>query len=194
MFTAARTAPQAAGLSCRAIRGFLPAVLFVLCLSPSLAAAESPHSQVKIGAKAGWVLIHPAMYRLLPAVAGPELPDRKAAAGLDPDATIGFPKTMIRCRLGQDVTLRAGASVDLGECSSRPAKDSHMYRKGAISTTGVTVGAYLDISPVQGLTATLGLEYDMKRRYEIRSDSGNKKEIIRVGNTPALQLGLGYRF
>ena len=137
-----------------------------------------------------WAMVHPALIRFLPVASL----DWNKAGDPGASATLGFPETMFRYRMEQGVTFRAGAKADLGDDTYRLADDSHVYRKGYISSTGLTTGAYVDISPLPGLTATVGLEYDIERKYEIRSNNGNKKQTLDVENTPSLQFSLGYRF
>jgi|GEM_PF-1427865 len=160
---------------------------FGLAGSGGLTYQFTPELSGKIGV---WGMAHPAVFRLLPVASldwnTPEDP------GLS--LSLGFPETMVRYRLEEGFTLRAGAKADMGERSYRLADDSHVYRKGYITTQGVTAGVYLDAHPVDGLTATFGVEYDMERKYEIRSNNGNRKETIDVENTPSLQFSLGYRF
>ncbi len=147
----------------------------------------SPELSGKLGV---WGMAHPALFRLLPAASL----DWNAPEEQGLSFTLGFPETMLRYRTETGLTLRAGAKADMGERTYRLADDSSVYRKGYVSTRGVTGGVYLDASPVDGLTATIGLEYDMERKYEIRSDSGSRKQTLDVENAPAVHFSLGYRF
>lgn len=147
----------------------------------------TPELSGKLGV---WGMAHPALFRILPAASldwnFPEEPG--------PSFTLGFPETMLRYRTEEGLTFRAGAKADMGERATRLADDSHVYRKGYITTRGVTGGLYLDATPVDGLIATFGLEYDMERKYEIRSNNGNRKQTLDVEDTPSLHFSLGYRF
>lgn len=146
----------------------------------------SPELTGKVGV---WGMVHPALVRFLPVASLDWTPGQ--APGFS--ATFGFPETMFRYNMDRMV-LRAGAKADLGDRSYRLADESYVYRKGYISSTGLTTGVYVDFLPVEGLTATVGLEYDMERKYEIRSNNGNRKQTLDVENTPSLQFSLGYRF
>ena len=137
-----------------------------------------------------WGMAHPALLGIMPMARL----DWNAPEEPGPSFSLGFPETMLRFRTEDGLTFRAGAKADMGERSHRLADDSHVYRKGYITTKGVTAGAYVDVSPVDGLTASFGLEYDIEREYEIRSSSGNRKQALDVENSPSLHFGVGYRF
>jgi hypothetical protein len=160
---------------------------FGLIGSGGLSYQFSPELSGRIGV---WGMANPGLTRFLPIASL----DWNTPEDFGPSLSLGFPETMFRYRVEESLTLRAGATADLGEQTYRLADDSHVYRKGYMTTTGVTAGVYLDVAPVAGLTATAGLVYDMKREYEIRSNSGKHVRTIAVENTPSVQFSLGFRF
>lgn len=107
-------------------------------------------------------------------------------------ATLGYPSTALRYRFNDLVRLRATNtwSRDL----TRLANDSNVRRKGYVEESAYTAGAYLDLTPLAGLVATVGVEYQYDRRMSIYNKSGHRKGKYDVDDAFGGIFSLGYSF
>ena len=107
-------------------------------------------------------------------------------------ANIGYPLTSVRYRFNDMLRVRAVNywSRDV----TRLANDSNVRRKGYVEESGYTAGAYLDIMPLPGLTATVGAEYMYDRDMRIYNKSGHRKGKYDVEDAFGGILRLNYKF
>ena len=107
-------------------------------------------------------------------------------------ANVGYPLTTVRYRFSDLLRLRAVNywSRDV----VRLANDSNVRRKGYVEECGYTAGAYLDIMPLPGLTATVGAEYMYDRDMRIYNKSGHIKGKYDVEDAFGGVLRLNYKF
>lgn len=106
--------------------------------------------------------------------------------------TIGMPASTLRYRFNDVVGTRLTGywSRDL----YRLADDSTVERKGYVEESGITVGAYLDVTPLSGLTLTAGAEVQADRELRIYDRDGDKLSKNGVDSSLGGVLRLNYAF
>ncbi|MBG3878750.1 hypothetical protein FVW20_17515 [Desulfovibrio oxamicus] len=131
---------------------------------------------------------HPVGARLLPLIAADWGNQR------DPgfSATVGFPETMLRYRSSDMFSFRAGGRME-GK-TYRLADDSPVQREGYMMTTSLTLGGYIDITPLEDLTLTVGAEYLTRQEMRVYNSGGDERNIYDLDDAPALFLRLSYGF
>lgn len=143
----------------------------------------------ELGISAGAVgILSPAHSMILPLV-GIHWRDE---ADFGFSANIGYPLTALRYRFNE--MLRARIVNYWSRDMTRLANDSKVRRKGYVEESGYTAGAYLDIMPLPGLTATVGAEYLYGRDMRIYNKSGHRKGKYDVEDAFGGVLRLNYRF
>ncbi|WMW67189.1 hypothetical protein [Nitratidesulfovibrio liaohensis] len=131
---------------------------------------------------------HPVGTRLLPLVAA----DWGNQRDLGFSATVGFPETMLRYRSSDMFSFRAGGRVEGN--TYRLADDSPVQREGYMKTSSVTLGGYIDITPLEDLTLTVGAEYLTRQEMRVYNSDGDERNTYDLDNAPALFLRLSYGF
>ena len=131
---------------------------------------------------------HPVGTRLLPLVAADWGNQR------DPgfSATVGFPETMLRYRSSDMFSFRAGGRVEGN--TYRLADDSPVQREGYMRTSSLTLGGYIDITPMEDLTLTVGAEYLTRQEMRVYNSDGDERNTYDLDDAPALFLRLSYGF
>lgn len=105
---------------------------------------------------------------------------------------LGYPGTALRYRFND--LLRVRAVNTWSRDVTRLANDSDVRRKGYVEESAYTAGAYLDVTPLAGLVATVGVEYIYDRRMSIYNKSGHRKGKYDVDDAFGGVFSLGYSF
>ena len=134
------------------------------------------------------VSAHPIGVRAMPVAAA----DWGNQRDLGFSATVGMPETMLRYRTSDLFSFRLGGRMDGG--TYRLADDSPVEREGYMKTSSVTLGGYIDVTPLDDLTLTLGAEYLTRREMTVYNSDGEEKDSYDVDDAPALFLRLRYGF
>lgn len=134
------------------------------------------------------VSAHPIGVRAMPVAAA----DWGNQRDLGFSATVGIPETMLRYRTSDIFSFRLGGRMDGG--TYRLADDSPVEREGYMKTSSLTLGGYIDVTPLDDLTLTLGAEYLTRREMTVYNSDGEKKDSYDVDDAPALFLRLRYGF
>ncbi len=107
-------------------------------------------------------------------------------------ATVGIPETMLRYRTSDIFSFRLGGRLE-GD-TYRLADDSPVKREGYMKTSSLTLGGYIDITPLEDLTLTLGAEYLTRREMGVYDKDGEERDTHDLDDAPALFLRLRYDF
>lgn len=134
------------------------------------------------------VSAHPIGVRAMPIAAA----DWGNQRDLGFSATVGIPETMLRYRTSDIFSFRLGGRMDGG--TYRLADDSPVEREGYMKTSSLTLGGYIDVTPLDDLTLTLGAEYLTRREMTVYNSDGEEKDSYDVDDAPALFLRLRYGF
>lgn len=132
--------------------------------------------------------LHPVGTRLLPVAAA----DWGNQRDMGFSATVGIPETMLRYRTSDMFSFRAGGRMD-GD-TYRLADDSPVQREGYMKTSSLTLGGYIDITPLDDLTLTVGAEYLTRREMTMYDSDGDERRTYDLDDAPALFLRLRYGF
>ena len=131
---------------------------------------------------------HPVGTRLLPLVVA----DWGNQRDLGFSATVGFPETMLRYRSSDMFSFRAGGRMEGN--TYRLADDSPVQREGYMRTSSVTLGGYIDITPLEDLTLTVGAESLTRQEMRVYNSDGDEGDTYDLDDAPALFLRLSYGF
>lgn len=107
-------------------------------------------------------------------------------------ATIGAPLTALRYRLNPVVSTRL--SSYWSRSLYRLANDSSVSKEGYLEDSGLTTGAYVDITPLDGLKLTVGAEVLSERYIRLFDDNGDRLSKYRVDSSLGGVLRLKYSF
>lgn len=132
--------------------------------------------------------LHPVGTQLMPLAAA----DWGNQRDMGFSATVGIPETMLRYRTSDLLSFRAGGRLQ-GD-TYRLANDSPVEREGYMKSSSLTLGGYIDLTPLDDLTLTLGAEYLTRREMTVYDNDGDKKDTYDVDDAPALFLRLHYGF
>jgi hypothetical protein len=134
------------------------------------------------------VSAHPIGVRAMPVAAA----DWGNQRDIGFSATLGIPETMLRYRTSDVFSFRLGGRMDGG--TYRLADDSPVEREGYMKTSSLILGGYIDVTPLDDLTLTLGAEYLTRREMTVYNSDGEEKDSYDVDDAPALFLRLHYGF
>lgn len=107
-------------------------------------------------------------------------------------AHLGVPASALSYRFND--ILAARAAVSWNREIYRLADDSSVARKGYVEDSGFTTGAYLDLTPLGGLTLTVGAELLANRSLRIYDHNGDKLSKTDIDNALGAVFRIGYNF
>lgn len=107
-------------------------------------------------------------------------------------AHLGVPASSLSYRFND--LLAARAAVSWNRELYRLADDSSVARKGYVEDSGFTTGAYLDLTPLGGLTVTVGAELLANRSLRIYDHNGDRLSKTDVDNALGAVFRVGYNF
>lgn len=150
-----------------------------------LSFALHPEFNVRVGALGIASPVHPILVPLL------EL-DWRTPEDYGFSAEFGLPSGSVRYRFNDAVAARVSGYWN--RALHRLSDDSPVARKGYVEESNITTGAYLDMTPLAGLTLTLGAEVEAWRVLRIYDEHGDKLSRTQVDPSLGGVLRIGYNF
>jgi hypothetical protein len=156
-----------------------------LNLTGGLSYAFTPELKLNIGATG---LFHAVHSRPLPVVRLDW--NQNALQGFS--ASVGFPENTVAYRFDKTYNLRLAQTFD--DTIYRLASDSSIGSKDYLESEGVVSGLYLDVTPLPGLTGTLGAQYVLRRTFTTYTPTGDKRDVFSLNNAWGGLMRLEYAF
>jgi hypothetical protein len=105
---------------------------------------------------------------------------------------LGSPSTMVQYRFNPWLALSLGASYHYGV--HRLADDSPVYSAGYVRSRHLVAGIYANVTPVERLNLSLGLEGNFWRELRLYNDDGDDLDSYEVDNALGLVFSFSYGF
>lgn len=118
--------------------------------------------------------------------------DWRSPRDLGWSAGLGIPATFVNYRFNDWAALRGAARWDRSQ--HRLADDSPVSEKGYVQQSSVTTGVYLDLSPLERLTVTVGAEYYLDREMKLYDEDRDEIDTWDVDNALGGVLRVRYSF